>query len=199
MIRKRSASVWAFSCRSPRGVVLTATAILLLWHPLAKAAEPKARIGVVDTGKVLEKLLSWQDTQTRLEAEEKKAEKLVDEQKKELERVRAELEYFKPGSRDHEKRKAEVVARGQKLARLSERLRRALDERTRAALEAAHAEIRKAVQGYAIANKFDVVVDARAVFYVAGGAGISLKVAREMNKRYNDWKAKNKSEAPENK
>jgi len=178
--------------------MLAAAALLLPWSPPARAAEPEARIGVVDVEKVREKLLSWQAAQARLEAEARKADKALQKQRKDLDRVRAELEYFKPGSRDHEKRKAEVVARRQELARLSGRLRRALDEQARAALEAANAEIRRAVRGYAIANKFDVVVDARAVFYAAGASDISLKVAREMNKRYNNRKAKNRAETPGN-
>ena len=46
-----------------------------------------------------------------------------------------------------------------------------------------------AVTAYAATNEFDLVVDVRAVLYAVDGLDISLKVAREMNKRYKGRKA----------
>ena len=203
MKRRRSLSVSASSSSSLSGLVSAAVALLaavLLASPRAEAAEPKrprAKIGVVAPQTVLKKLLKWQEQEDRLIALAKKAEKALEEKKKEIERVRAELDYFKRGSKDHDRRKADLAAKQQQLARLGNRLSRSLADESRAVLDTLQKEIRAAVKEYAVANGFDVVVDARSVFYVAGGTDISLKVAQQMNKRYKDEKAKQKKEEEE--
>jgi Skp family chaperone for outer membrane proteins len=178
---KRSASVSALSCRSLPILLLTA---LLLWCPTAGAAEGRTRIGVISVDTVLEHLKSWQDTQTQLKARTKEAQARLAKLKKESDRLRAELDYFKPDSRDHQVRQAQLAAKQQEHARLGRQLRQTIANQAREAHESARRQIAAAVKTYAIANGFDVVVDARVVFYVAGGADISLKVALAMNKSY---------------
>jgi Skp family chaperone for outer membrane proteins len=158
---------------------------------LACAAQPgragqtvHARIAVVKPAAVLDALLEWRRERADLEEKEKSARQTIAAAAKEIERIRAELEYFKVGSRGHEKRKAELAARREKLTRLRRRLSDELAARSRAALDRIQAAIRKAVRAYAVANGFDIVVDARAVVYVTDATDISLEVARQMNKRY---------------
>ena len=143
--------------------------------------------------KVLDKLLSWQDVKARLRAQTDKADKRLTQHRKEIDRLNEELKYFKPGSRDHQKRQADVAERQYKLATLGAAVRRAFAERSRAALTAAQEEVRKAVRDHAIANDLAVVVDARALLYFGAGADISLKVARQMNRQYKELKAKEQS------
>lgn len=175
--RSRSASAWFFG-----SVALFAASAVSAGEAAEAPSVP--RIGVVNTEKVLENLLSWQAAQAELRAREKAAEEELNSQKKEIDRIRAELDYFKPESRDHEKRVAELAERQAKLQRNAGRLREELADASRRAAEAAAAQIREAVKDFAIANKFDIVVDARAVFYAASGADISLEIARAMNKQY---------------
>ena len=178
---KSSVSVSASSCRSLSALFLTT---LVLWCPAARAAEGRTRIGVISVDTVLEHLKSWQDTQAQLQARTKEAQGRLVKLKKEADRIRAELDYFKPGSRDHEARRAQLAAKQQEHVRLSQTLRQQIANQAREAHESARRQIAAAVKTYAIANGLDVVVDSRAVFYVAGGADISLKVALEMNKSY---------------
>ncbi len=166
-------------------------------EPPAPPPSPAARIGVVDVDRLLEALQGWQDTQARLSEEEKTGRKSLEELEKEVNRVRAELAYFKPGSRDHEERMAQLALRQQQLARQTDQIYRQMDQRSKAALEAARAQIAVAVREYAAANAFDVVVDARAALYVAGGSDITLEVARVMNKRYKDELKTKETKPPE--
>jgi len=142
------------------------------------------RIGVVNTEKVLENLLSWQAAQAELRAREKTAEEELNSQKKEIDRIRAELDYFKPGSKDHEKRVAELAERQAKLQRHAGRVREELADASRRALESTAAQLRETVKEFALANRFDIIVDARAVFFASGGTDVSLEIARAMNKQY---------------
>ncbi len=186
--RFRSALAWFFGSAVPLCGLLFAFASAASATE-APTAPPVPRIGVVNTEKVLENLLSWQAAQAELRGREKAAEEELNKQKKEIDRIRAELDYFNPGSRDHEKRVAELAERQSKLQRDVGRVREELADASRRALESAAAQIREAVKDFAIANKFDIVADARAVFYAASGADISLEIARTMNKQY-------KKEAP---
>lgn len=175
--RFRSASAWFFG-----SVALFAVSVV--WAREGPEGPFMPRIGVVNTEKVLGSLLSWQAAQAELRAREKVAEEELNKQKKEMDRIRAELDYFKPGSRDHEKRVAELAERQSKLQRDLGRVREELADGSRRALESAAAQIREAVKDFAITNNFDVVVDARAVFYAASGVDISSEIARTMNKQY---------------
>ncbi len=186
--RSRSASVSFFGSGWRLCVAVLAAASAASGGD-APEAPSGTRIGVVNTEKVLENLLSWQAAQAELRAREKAAEEELNSQKKEIDRVRAELDYFKPGSKDHEKRVTELAERQAKLQRHAGRLREELADASRRALESAAAQLREAVREFAAAHRFDIVVDARAVFYAAGGADISLEIARAMNKQY-------KKEAP---
>ena len=162
-------------------------------RPPGNAAASPPKIGVVDIDKMLDVLQGWKDVQLRLREEDAAAQKTLADLEKEVNRIRAELAYFKPGSRDHEERKTQLAARQQELARQSDLLSRRLTERSQAALDAVRSQIIEAVREYAAANGFDVVVDGRAALYVAGGSDISLEVAREMNKRYKDGRKNGKS------
>jgi len=186
MTQRRLPSVSASFCIRRRAAVLAA---VLLAPAVAAGAQPAPRIGVVDPQKVVEKLLRWQDARERLHDQAKQAEKLIADQTKECDRLRGELDYFKPGSRDHEERKARLAAAQATRAKLRARLERDLARASRTAAESMRRDIADAVKAYALAHGFDVVVDARAVFYVSGGADISFEVAREMNKRYNKKQA----------
>ena len=202
---KRSASASVFSCRSRFAAWLAVPIAVGLACSIAGAAEapkkdagaPPPKIGVVDIDKILEALQSWQDTESRLRREQAEAEKELAEQKKEVDRIQAELAYFKPGSGDYEQRRAQLVERQQELARRGDLVHRRLADRSQAVLEAARNEVREAVREYAAANGFDVVVDAQAVLYVTGGADISLEVAREMNKRYKELRQTEKPQSDE--
>ncbi len=195
---KHSLSASAFSCRRLCPIFSVAVAVILSAFPAA-AGQNTVKIGIVDLSKVVENLHSWRDTKTSLSAQDEKAEKLLAEQKKELQRIQDELDYFKPGSTGHQKRRSELAARRRELAELSSRLRQSLVDLAEGSLEDARKNVEKAVRDYAAANDFDVVVDARAVLYVAGGRDISLKVAQEMNNRYKEVQAKDKSERPKGK
>lgn len=194
-----SLSASASCCRKLIPAIVAACVALFFCASAATAAERAAKIGIVDVHKVLGKLQSWRDAEARLAALGAEAEKKLEKQAKEMGRIEAELRYFKPGSKDHEKREAELAERSGKLARSREQLRRGLAERSRAAFEAHRKAITEAVADYADIHGFDLVVDARSVIYAAAGRDISLKVALEMNKRYKDRRAKEKAGPQEDK
>jgi len=159
----------------------------------AEAGEAPAaavKVGVVDIDKMLGVLVSWQDTQTRLQARQAEIEKSLGELKKEIDRVQAELGYFKEGSRDYEQRKQQLAARQQEFLQKRNDAYGDLSRQEQAAGSAIREEIGRAVREYAVAQRLDVVVDVRAVLYVADASDISLAVAREMNKRYKEMKEK---------
>ena len=198
MTPKRLPSVSASCCPSFIAVLLAVLAAGAAFAGrAATGAEDKTRIGIVDIPKMLDMLDCWQDAQSELREQEAAAEKALAAKKAEIDRIEAELRYFKPGSRDHDERQAEVSARRRELAAAAERLRANLDERFRAALDAIQQQVRDAVRKYAITNGYDLVVDARAVLYGGQGHDISLKVAREMNKRYNELREKEKPQPDE--
>lgn len=186
-------------CRKLIPAIVAACAAFFFFPAAITAAERAVNIGVVDVHKVLAKLESWRDAEARLAALGAEAEKKLEEQAKEMNRIEAELGYFKPGSKDREKREAELAERSGKLARSREQLDRGLAERSRAAFEAHRKAITEAAADYADIHGFDLVVDARAVIYAAAGRDISLKVALEMNKRYKDRTAKEKAGPREDK
>jgi Skp family chaperone for outer membrane proteins len=184
-----SPSASAFFCRRLPALITAACAAALLCPSPAAAAERQTRIGVVDTRKVLDSLLSWGDTLEQLEAAEAKMSEVLKKEEKDIRRMEAELRYFKPDSEEYDKRKAEV---GRRLGRLRQRaddLSRGMAGRSAAAAKLAHREIAKAVANYAAVHGFELVVDARAVLYVGDGRDIGQEVAREMNKRYKGSKA----------
>jgi Skp family chaperone for outer membrane proteins len=182
MKRKRSASASAWCCRS----LLLAVAALLLTGAPAHAGEGRMRIGVLSVDTVLANLRSWQQVQAQLQEQTREAQARLEAKQKEIDRIRSEMDYFKPDSRDHEVRRAQLAEQHKEYARLSEQLRTDIARRAREAHEAVIEQIAEAARDYAVANGLDVVVDARSVFYVAGGADISLKVASAMNKRYKE-------------
>jgi len=194
-----SLSASASCCRKLIPAIAAACAALFFLPSAATAAGRAAKIGIVDVHKMLGKLQSWRASEARLAALGAEAEKKLEKQAKEIDRIEAELRYFKPGSKDHEKRKAELAERSGKLARSHEQLRRGLAERSRAAFDAHRKAITEAVADYADIHGFDLVVDARSVIYAAAGRDISLKVALEMNKRYKDRTVKEKAEPQEDK
>lgn len=199
MIPKRSPSVSASCFPSFVAAVLALFAAGATLAGRAAGAESEARVGIVDTLKMLDVLDSWQDAQSELWEQEAAAEKSLAGKKAEIDRIEAELRYFKPGSRDHDERQTQVSARRRELAAAAERLRADLDERFRAALDAIQRQMRDAVREYAAANGYDLVVDARAVLYAGEGRDIGLKVAREMNKRYKERQEKEKPHPDEGK
>jgi len=196
MKQKRSASRSASTGHSSPLSILAAVAAVLLSPSAARAAARPVKIGIVDTRVVLDKLLRWQHVQGELRAAREKAEGHWAADQKEIARLRAEMLYFKPESRDYRQRQGRIAEKQETLLRSRRRLSRALAERSGTALEAVRKELRQTVKSYAAANGFDVVVDAGAVLYVAGGVDISLKVAFEMNRRYKDEQAKRRPNGP---
>ncbi|MFH1731541.1 MAG: OmpH family outer membrane protein [Planctomycetota bacterium] len=194
-----SLSASASCCRKLIPAIAAACAALFFFPSAATAAGRTVKIGIVDVHKVLERLQSWREAEARLAALGAEAEKKLEEQAKEIDRIEAELRYFKPGSKDHEKRKAELTERAGKLARSREQLRRALAEQSQAAFEAHRKAITEAVADYADVHGLDLVADARSVIYAAAGRDISLKVALEMNKRYKDRTARERAGPREDK
>jgi len=186
---KRSPSASAFPCNSPLLLITALCIALALCTSPATAAERSTKVGVVDTGKVLEQLLSWQDTHKQLAAAEAKMKEMVEKETKDIRRVEAELRYLKPDSDDYAKRKAAVIARLRQLDQRRAQAARDIARQSNTATAQIRSAIAKAVAGYAAANEFDLVVDARAVLYAVDGLDISQKVALMMNKRYKGRKA----------
>jgi Skp family chaperone for outer membrane proteins len=180
MTPKPSASASASSSISRAARALAAAALLAAGADAAAAG----KVGVVDPAAVRRKLVSWQAVQARLRAREAEADGRLERQRAEVERLRKELDYFKPGSDDHAQRTAKLAAARAELAALTARLRSELARDERRAREAADKAVREAVRRYALAHGFDVVVDARAALYVGAAADLSSEVARAMNKRY---------------
>jgi Skp family chaperone for outer membrane proteins len=189
MRQKRSPSASAFpSHRLPLVIAALCTA-LALCPSLAAAAERNTKVGVVDTRKVLERLLSWQDTLKQVAVAEAKLKEIVQKEMKDIRRIEAELRYLKPDSDDYAKRKTAVTARLRRLDQRRAELAGNIARQSSTAAAQVRSAIAKAVADYAAANGFDLVVDARAVLYAVDGLDISQKVALEMNKRYKGRKA----------
>jgi Skp family chaperone for outer membrane proteins len=161
-------------------------ALLAALSSAVQAADPPPRIAVVDAAVVLRKLVSWQRAQERLDAERAAAEKKLADAKKELDRLRAELDYFRADSPEHERRRAKLAAAQQRWLALRDRLRAKLAESARKIRAAAEKEIRAGIAAYAKERGLALVLDARTAFFVADGRDISLRVARDMNKRYKE-------------
>ena len=186
---RRSPSASAFPCHKLPLVITAVCAALSLCPSPSAAAERQTKVGVVDTRKVLGRLLSWQDTLKRLAAAEAGAKEMVEKEAKDIRRIEAELRYLKPTSDEYAKRKAEATARLRRLDQRGAELARDIARQSSAAAKLARSAIAKAVADYAAIHELDLVVDVRAVLYAVDGLDISLKVAREMNKRYKGRKA----------
>ncbi len=194
MRQKRSPSASAFTCNSPLLLIAVLCTALALCTSSATAAERSTtKVGVVDTGKVLERLLSWQDTLKQLAAAEASLKEMVEKEAKDIRRVAAELRYLRPNSDDYAKRKAAVAARLRQLDQRRAQAARGIARQSNAAAAQMRSAIAKTVADYAAANEFDLVVDARAVLYAVDGLEISQKVALMMNKRYKGRKAAEKA------
>jgi Skp family chaperone for outer membrane proteins len=159
-------------------------ALLILLAATATAAQPPPRIVVVDPDAVLARLMSWQRTQEKLKADREAAEKKLAAAKQELDRRRAELDYFRPGSQGHERRRARLVEEQQKWLALRDRLRSQLAEAARSAREEAEKLVRSGIAAFAKKHGHRLILDARAAFFVADGLDVSVGVARDMNRRY---------------
>ncbi len=202
---KPSASASACFCGKTSRALLAFALIAHCTSQTAHCASPNEqseirKIAVVDADKLLEQLIPWQETQARLRTKQAKTEAVLTEHKKEIDRIQAELDYFKPGSRDHDQRKADLAARQQKLAALAAQLQNTLAAEANAALDATRKEIEKAIRDYAAANAFALVLSARTTLYAAPACDITLDVAREMNRRYKEnLETKDRQRPPENK
>jgi len=185
------------SCRNPGIALAAACAALFICLPGARAAEPAAKLAVLDLRKVIDRLDSWKDTLKQLAEVEGKARKELEVQEKEVRRIEGELRYFKPGSKEHEDRKKQLIGRMQALKLRARELQRGLEEQSEAALESARKVIVQAAADYAQAHGFDVVLDSRSVLYAARARDISLEVALEMNKRYKENQARQDAEPQE--
>ena len=193
MRRKHSPSASASLCRKLPLFITALCAAMMLCPSPATAAGRVAKVGVVDTRKVLERLLSWQDTLKQFAAAEAKMKEMVEKEAKDIRRIEAELRYLKPDSDEYARRKAEAAARLRRLEQRRAEAARDIARQSDAAATRARSAIAKAVADYAAVSGFDLVVDARAVLYAVDGLDISLKVAREMNKRYKGKKVAEKA------
>lgn len=161
--------------------------------PAPAAEAPK--IAVVDIDKIVSELARWKDTNARIADEREKAEQTLAEMKQVVDRLEAELAYFKPDSRDYQERRAVVQERAAELARASQRAIRAIEEMTDAALRAELGRIYEHVRKFAVAQGYDIILDSRAAIYIAGGRDVSLEVALEMNKMYKESQASTEEQA----
>jgi len=166
-------------------VALVAAAVCGAFGGRAVAAE-SPRFAVVNVEQVLDRLLSWREVVGRLDAREAEIRTALAGREKEVDRLRAELRYFHPGSRDHERRRAEVAALEQNLAAEHRRLYTDLAEDRKRAAAATRAAVVEAARAHALAHGFDFVLDARAVLYVADAHDVSLEVAFDLNERYKE-------------
>jgi len=173
-------------------VLIVTTAYAL---PASSGEAPK--IAVIDVEKTLSELQSWQEFNALMSAEAKLAEQKLMQMKKEVDRLEAELAYFKPDSSDYQERRAVVQERMKDLSRAGERAYRAIEEKGNAAVRAELARIQEHVRKFAAAEGYDLILDSRAAIYIAGGRDISFDIAREMNKLYKETDKKDSGQSTE--
>jgi len=150
--------------------------------PCPDVSADELKIGYVDLAKIFDSYERTRQSESVLERKGKQKEAELEQRLGELQKLREGLELLNEDARESKTRSLQEKA--DELRRFQQFTKRDLaGERDRIAQEILQ-EIDQAVEAYAKANAFTIIIDRRSLLYGQGGLDVTDEVLKQLNQQF---------------